>query len=302
MKIKTILSALTLHAFEVSKIRKRQFFLAIFLLIALSFSLQTSRIETLPFGIGAEIIVLAITTLAINILASGIRFFVVSSHRTRRGYTSEDRDNFTIGMNAIVNVVTVAGCIIAFFLIFDIEVRTFLNSIALFAVALTLIFQEYIKSTLNGFGIMFSADYEIGDLVQVHDMPRGVIKNITFTSVHIKTESGDLLYIPNNTMKASQVVNFSRLKPKQLVLEFTALREQITDLTEFKTNLLAALKQQYPTQLETEKAHIDTTKLSPDEIHLTAEIPCKRASLKLKNGVAASINDFVFAYKETLSA
>lgn len=299
MPIKTLFSFITLQAFAIPRRRKRQFLLLCIFLLTLLGALESNVVDTIPFVAGRQLAKLAAITTAFHLLVSLIRFFVVSTHRKRQGYKTEERDRFIVGVNAIVNALTAIGFIVTIFFVFSIEVQEFLNSIALFAVALTLIFQEYIKSVLNGFKIMFSADNEIGDFVQIHDMPRGVIKNITFTSVHIKTETGDLLYVPNNTIVSSEIINYSKLRPRQLVLDVSVLREQITDLEAFKAALAVALQAAFPTQVEPDKMLVKTTKLTKDEIYFTIEIPTKRASLSLKNEVASVINEFIFAYQPT---
>jgi small-conductance mechanosensitive channel len=297
MKLQTIFSLITLKSFSVTRKRKRQFLLALFALISLILTYQIYGEAMLALGMSQRILLLAITTLSINVVTNALRFFVVSSHRKRHGFGNEEHDNFTVGMNAVVNTVTVLGFLVAVFVVFDIEVRSFLNSIALFAVALTLIFQDYIKNILNGFSIMFSADFEIGDLIQVHDLPRGVVINITFFAVHLKTEAGDLLSIPNNLFKAHEIVNYSRLRPRRLSLEFPVLREQIDSLDNFRTAIVTTLQKTNQAQLDVDKTTIRINHATADELILVVEVPCKRLSMRLKREVLHVLHELAFSYR-----
>ena len=236
-------------------------------------------------------------TLITNVTINALRIFIVSSHRQRREISNEEHDNFTVGVNAIVNATTVFAVILFIFIFFDIEVRSFLSSIAIFAVALTLIFQEFIKNFLFGFAIMFSADYEIGDYVQIGSSPKGVIRNITFSNVQLKTENGDILYIPNSFVQEHEVLNFSKLKPKRINSEFRLLRSQVNSVAIFEKQLLEYLEKTYPATFEIEKCHVHVKESDIEEIVFTLEAYTKKASLKLKEQVNHSVQRFAVEYK-----
>jgi small-conductance mechanosensitive channel len=193
--------------------------------------------------------------------------------------------------------VTVLATVIFIFIVFDIEVRSFLTSIALFAVALTIIFQDFIKNFLFGFSIMFSADYEIGDYIQIGSMPRGVIRNINFSCVQIKTETGDVMYIPNTLVHNSEISNFSKLKPRHVNVEFRVLRATITSITVFEKKLLQYLEKSFPGIFELEKCYVHVKENNKDEIVFSLEASTKKASLKLKEQVNYAVQKFAVEWR-----
>ncbi len=241
----------------------------------------------------AVVVYTLITNISINIL----RIFIVSNHRKRRNISTEEHDNFTVGVNAIVNAMTVVATVVFIFFVFQIEFRSFLSSIALFAVALTIIFQDFIKNFLFGFAIMFSDDYEIGDYIQVGQMPKGVIKNVTFSNVQLKTEGGDILYIPNSVIHSHEVVNFSKLKPKRINTEFRLLREQAKSIDAFEKALMAYLEKSYPNTFELDKCRVYVKESNKDEIIFSLEAPTKKASLKLREQINHTVQKFAVEYK-----
>ncbi len=297
MYMKKLFQFLTLRSAAVSTHRKRQFLLTAMLLVAVlcfrAFGL--SLIINIPFAV--KVLEVTMYTLVTNITINAVRIFIVSGHRQRRNISNEEHDNFTVGTNAIVNATTVFAVVVFIFIVFDIEVRSFLSSIAIFAVALTIIFQDFIKNFLFGFAIMFSADYEIGDYIQVGSMSKGVIRNINFSSVQLKTEGGDVLYIPNSVFHNSEITNFSKLKPKRINAEFRLLRSQITTVAVFEKQLLAYLEKAYPATFEVEKCHVHVKESNIDEIIFILEASTKKASLKLKEQVNHSIQRFAVEYK-----
>lgn len=295
--MKKLFQLLTLKAFSVSTHRKRQFVLTAFLLAGVLFfkKFNQSLIVDIPYAV--KVLEVITYTLITNVTINAIRIFVVSSHRERREISNEEHDNFTVGVNAIVNVTTVLATIVFIFIVFDIEFRSFLTSIAIFAVTLTLIFQDFIKNFLFGLNIMFAADYEIGDYIQVADMPKGVILNITFSCVQLKTESGNVLYIPNTVVQGNQIINFSKLRPRRISTEFILLRSQFKSVIVLEARLRTRLEEEYPGVFDIDKCYVFIKTSELDCITCVLETSSKKASLKLKEQLNHSVQRFAVEYK-----
>lgn len=294
--MKKIISLLTLKAFSVSIHRKRIFILTLIILAALIVTPQLSFKITFPLPYTVEFLRLGTLVIAGNVFANIVRIFVVSNHRKRRGISTREKDNFTVGVNALVNAATVLIFIASFFFVFNIALQSFLSSFALFAVAFTLIFIDFIKSFLYGLTMMFSADYEIGDYIQIGEMPKGVITNITFSAVQLKTETGDILFVPNALIRAHEVVNFSKLKPKRITTEFSLLRTQIESVELFEQKLTPHLSASFPSIFELEKVSLRIIKTDKDVITFLLEVPTKKASLNLKEKVNDVIQKFAIGF------
>lgn len=295
--MKKIFQLLTLKTFAVSVHRKRQFILTATLLATVLFfkPFNIIFIRDVPYAI--KILDVVTYTLISNVTINALRIGIVSSHRKRRDISNEEHDNFTVGVNALVNTVTFLSTIVFIFVVFDIEIKNFLSSIAIFAVTITLIFQDFIKNFLFGLSIMFSTDYEIGDYIQVGTMPKGVIRNITFSYVQLKTENGDVLYIPNTVVHGNELVNFSKLKPRRINVEVHLLRSQVTLVDRFEKQLLENLEVEYPGVFELEKCHVHVKESNVDEIIFTVEASTKKASLKLKAQVNNTVQKFAVEYR-----
>ncbi len=295
--MKKLFNLITMRNLAVSRQRKRVF-LSTLVVLALFLVLQLlPEPPALTAPIVTKTLSVSILVLVANILANAIRLLVVSRHRNKRGIANDDKDNFTVGMNALVNAATVIALIVIVFWVFDIEFRSFLNSIAIFAVALTLIFQEYIKNFLFGFSMMFSTDYEIGDYIQVGEMQKGVIVTLTFSSVHIKTETGDLLFVPNSVVRTHQVTNFSKLKPKRMTIEFSILRDQMRSVDKLEKQLLEHLQKKFPDTIDLDRSKLQVRIANKDEVTFLLELASRKSSLKLKEQINAAVQRFVVEYK-----
>ncbi len=294
--IRKVFALITLRYFNVSTHRKRVFRSTFLLLLALIFIQIFKALILPPIAYLSELIAVAILTVIVNIFFNVIRLFIVSNHRNRRGISKEESDNFTIGVNALVNSATVIVAIVIFFWFFGIEVKSFLSSIALFAVAIVLIFQDFIKNFLFGFSMMFSNDYEIGDYVQVGETPKGVITSLTFSNLQIKTEAGALLYIPNAVVRNHQVVNFSKLRPKHMVIEFLLPREKFTIVEELQTSLIETLDTKFPELFDSATAKVHVHSSTKEDITFVFEVTSKSASLKLKEELKHAVQAFAVEY------
>lgn len=294
--IKKIIALITLRYFNVSPQRKTILRFTVFIL-AVALLLQVYKSLFLPpIPLLSPALSFIILTLLMNLLLNSVRLFLVSSHRTRRGIRKDERDNFTVAMNALVNTGTFVFAILFFFLVFNIDVRAFLSSIAIFAVALTLIFQDYIKNFLFGLSMMFSNDYEIGDFVQIGTMEKGVITTITFTNLQLKIESGNALYVPNSVVRTQEVINFSKLKSKRMDIQFSMLREQVTEIAKLERDILDFIETQLTEQMSYSHAYLNVQNSNKDELFFVLEIESKDSSLKLKEKLTRAVNRFAAEY------
>jgi small conductance mechanosensitive channel len=59
--------------------------------------------------------------------------------------------------------------------------------------------QSFLRDIISGFVIMFTGYVNIGDLVEIREK-RGRIVDITLSTTILKTEAGDVVYIPNGSI------------------------------------------------------------------------------------------------------
>lgn len=59
--------------------------------------------------------------------------------------------------------------------------------------------QSFLRDIISGFVIMFTGYVNIGDLVEIREK-RGRIVDITISTTILKTEAGDVVYIPNGSI------------------------------------------------------------------------------------------------------
>lgn len=146
-------------------------------------------------------------------------------------------DNLIVGTGLITRVFHVAFAIVLALSFFNVSLGQAFTSISLIAVAFTLITKDYISNTLNGMILAFSDHLQIDDNVSIGEI-KGKIQAITLAHVHLLTDDDDLVFIPNNTVYSSQVINYTRREIKKSSLDFEVDPEKVGDLDKLEREII----------------------------------------------------------------
>jgi len=240
--------------------------------------LYSQHIEHLPESIIITLQIL-ITYLGLNLLFHYLRILLLRAYLRKHKYPPTHYDNLVLAINKLS---IFAYHIIFIFLLFGIlgvQITTFLTSISIFAVALVLIFREYIVNFINGTIVMFSKDIKLGNYVKVGDV-KGRITDINFLNTELKTDEGDTIFVPNSTILTKEVVNYSKSEIKTLLLDFSIdvkhgdrtdvleklLREQLVlDYVALNENFFTVNKIEKETMLFTLRIPISSYKYNKEQ-------------------------------------
>src|SRR5690606_4496714 len=140
-------------------------------------------------------------------------------YRGRSKKSSRVRGNYVLGINQIATLLNVVFVVLGLMLAFGIDPGKFLTSITIVAMAIALLFRDYITNMISGLLIMFSDQFTIGDTVKVGEH-QGKIMDITLANMVIKNEDDDIVLIPNNTAFTSNIINHSLQNSRKLTIDF----------------------------------------------------------------------------------
>ncbi len=151
------------------------------------------------------------------LVIEAIRLLVVLTYKTNS--PRRRKDNFTIGVGHVSKILyaTLAGVLLMS--LFSITVKEALTSLSVIAAAIVLITKDYISNLINGMYLTFNRIINIGDQVQIGSQ-RGKIQDITLTNVHLLNDDDDLIYIPNNTVFSTEIINYTRRELKKSSVDF----------------------------------------------------------------------------------
>jgi small-conductance mechanosensitive channel len=146
-----------------------------------------------------------------------IRLVVVLTYKTNTPRRS--KDNFTIGVGHVSKILYATLAAVLLMSLFSITVKEALTSLSVIAAAIVLITKDYISNLINGMYLTFNRIINIGDQVQIGNQ-RGKIQDITLTNVHLLNDDDDLIYIPNNTVFSTEIINYTRRELKKSSVDF----------------------------------------------------------------------------------
>jgi len=168
------------------------------------------------------------------------RLMTIAFYRPQGGVK---KDNFTTGISQIASIVYSLLFAALIMSMFSISVKEALTTLSLLAAALVLITKDYISNLINGMYMTFARIVNIGDTVKIAES-HGKIIDITLSNVHLLNEDDDIVYIPNNNVFASQIINYTRRELKKSSIDFELNVEYIDQLERLEREIIFALKDQ----------------------------------------------------------
>lgn len=174
-----------------------------------------------------------------HLTISFIRLTLAAVYLKRRPGTTMG-NNFLIGLNQIAGILNFIALVLAILFLFDIDPKEFFTSISIIAAAIAILFKDYITNIINGLIVMFSDYLSLNDYVSIGDH-RGRIVDITLMNVHLLNDDDELIYIANNNIISSIIVNYTRKNQRKIIVEFSLPPHQIEDLNALEEELTLAL-------------------------------------------------------------
>jgi len=225
--------------------------------------------------------------LSANLIFSLVRIIALRIYLKQREETKV-QPNFVVGIDRIEFLLNLIAVLIALMLAFGIRPLEFLTSITIVAAAIALLTKDYITSIVNGLIMMFSDQLEIGDKIQI-GRHIGFIRDITLFNLVLKSDSGEIILIPNTMALSADVVNFSKNNTHQVIFD-----AEITSKNEIHLNLLEELLlkilAKYPEVVVKEGAQLNIIERKAENLVIRYQFPIKSGEKQTEIQVKKSIN------------
>lgn len=168
-----------------------------------------------------------------------VQFFTVWWYRRRHKVRNED--NFIIGVRHVYSLLVFIGMVVGLLSLFRINVKELFTSLSIIFAGLAILTKDYISNLINGMIITFSGQLSIGDNVSI-GVHRGKITAITLQNIHLLNDDDDMIYIPNNLVLNSEVVNYTKREIKRTSIEFEIDLKHLMTVEELELKLIDALR------------------------------------------------------------
>ncbi len=260
-------------------------------LIQLSYYLHIDFYKEYPFL--AQMLNGLNTFLTCSVIISILSYLILIWYSRRIRKSDEVRGSFVLGINRIATILNVVFVVIGFMQAFGIDPAKFVTSITIVAMAIALIFRDYITNMISGLIIMFSDQYTIGDRIKVGEH-EGKILDITLTSIVVINESEDVIMIPNNFVFTVTTVNQSLENKHHLVVAFELPIEHSENKATLKKRIDLFLQQHEESKI-IEKTTLKIIELSRKTIHYKLRIFIEPTKQSIRSELKSDILTEVLA-------
>lgn len=147
-----------------------------------------------------SIIIVVITGVILVILSNGLLSLIA-------GFTGKGGETFCRLLYSLVNYVVVLGTLYYVFDYIGLPISTYIASLSVVSLALSLGAKDMVSDILAGLLIVFEGQFQVGDTVQI-DGVRGEVLEIGVRSTRLLNEDNDIQYFTNSTIHS--IVNKSK--------------------------------------------------------------------------------------------
>lgn len=266
MAPKTILGIKPEQLSRNEKRRRIAFFVKLLgyaILLVLLVAYTGSIKETTFFG---KVVTAALFYLTGHLIVTLSRMVIVNLYIRKHKLKKEMRNNFILGIDRVATVINSLIFIIAALSLFEVSLAQLFTGISIVAAAIAILSKDYISNMINGLIIMFSDQLSLGDYVRIGEH-KGKITDITLLNIHIVNDDEDLVYIPNNMVFNSDVVNFSKQKIKKATIEFEIGADKANRLHGLENYLKENLRD-YSGSIKKDSYTLKVAKITKDMIQL----------------------------------
>lgn len=263
-------------------------------LLAVIFVLHTYFSEFVNTYVSATIVTIVLSYVGLSVAVSLVRYLVLRSYLKRNEFSSSHVDNFTTVLKRLSTVIIHVAFVFVLFGLLGIQIRELLTSISLFAVALTLIFKEYITNFISGTAVLFSNRYSVNDYIKVGEH-KGRIRDVSFQSVELVTDSGEVVYIPNTVLVTKEVANLSKSDQKTVSEEHAIELPSAKLFSSFEEQLQKSVRKQFPTYAQS--VSMQLVKAEKDVATVRVSVQVMKYSYQLEQEIRKHIASEVLAFR-----
>jgi len=233
------------------------------------------------YGFTAFYIEVILFYLKAHLIISISRLILVYIYIKRNQLKDDFKDNFILAVNRIASLLSFIAVLLTILFFFRVDPKELLTSLSIVAVALTLIFKDYISNLINGMIIMFSDQFSLNDYIKIGEH-KGRIIDINLVNVQLKTEDEEIIYIPNNIVFTKEVINYSKRNYSLIVVEFDLTSLVSPKLPLLENFLNERLQQHFSQHIKPESSSIKIVKIKKDEVLVKYIVSLNKQNARLE--------------------
>lgn len=162
------------------------------------------------------------------------------AYRKRRGMSATQNDNVIYGLSNIYYLLIVGFGFLTALGLLGINYIQLFTTLSIVAAAIAIIFKDFITEIVSGIIISFSRHITTDDYVKIGEY-KGKIIDINLTKTSLLNDDDDIIYIPNNRVFTSELINYTMREIKKTSIEFEVNPDAIESVEHLESKLIESL-------------------------------------------------------------
>lgn len=181
-------------------------------------SLGVTNVENLDLGpFTPEAMLIAMLTFLVCLLAIKL-VMVLFRKLLSRAHIDERVRRYTLaGIRTVLWIITIL--IVADSL--GIPITSLVALLSVFSLAISLAVQSVLSNIAGGIVLMLNKPFKEGDFVETSS-GIGTVQDITLNYTYLVTADGQRIIVPNSTLSADRIINYTALGQRRVVVKVTA--------------------------------------------------------------------------------
>lgn len=242
-----------------------------------------------------EILEAFLAFLIINFIFTIIRNVTISAYKKSQGFSSDHRDKVIIFIEKIGLFLSIFFFIIFLVVVLGINIVGFLTSLSVFALAIIVVFRQYIANFFGGLLFIFSDIIKIKDYVKI-GTTKGRVTDMTFTYIKLLADDGDYIYIPNTVIIKKEITNYSKTKEKRIRYDFALKQDFYSILPKLEEYLKEELFTEFQDLVKIERFKIRAIETKKDYTDFKLEVIVPRFSFMLESKIKKFVSNKILEY------
>ena len=181
-------------------------------------SLGVTNVENLDLGpFTLEAMLIAMLTFLVCLLAIKLVMMLFRKLLSRTHIDERVRRYTLAGIRTVLWIITIL--IVADSL--GIPITSLVALLSVFSLAISLAVQSVLVNIAGGIVIMLNKPFKEGDFVETSS-GIGTVQDITLNYTYLITPDGQRIIVPNSTLSADRIINYTTLGRRRVVIKVTA--------------------------------------------------------------------------------
>ena len=178
-----------------------------------------------------------------SILIIGLHLLTVigiSIYRRRNAIPKDSPNNVILGLQNLYILLTTAVVLVTLLSFFGIDIKSLFTGLTIVAAAIAILTKDYIANIISGIAISFSDEISIGDYVKIAEH-KGKVIDISISRIALHNDDDDIVFIPNNTVFISDIINYTKKGIRRVSIEFEMNLTFLTTIEALEADLIECL-------------------------------------------------------------